>query len=95
MNDSGETVSLRVIFRGRVQGVGFRWTTRGIAARYTVEGYVRNQTDGTVELVACGERAVVRQFLDELQQTMSGNISDIEQSEFDSAETFAGFSIRH
>ena len=35
----------QVIFRGRVQGVGFRYTARRIAARYDVTGFVRNLPD--------------------------------------------------
>ena len=44
----------RIIFHGRVQGVGFRYTTHRIARGFPVTGFVRNLTDGTVELVACG-----------------------------------------
>jgi acylphosphatase len=52
-----------VRYSGRVQGVGFRYTTRGIAAGRPVAGYVRNLPDGTVELVVEGATGALDQFL--------------------------------
>lgn len=43
-----------VRYRGRVQGVGFRYTARSIAQSYAVTGYVKNVADGSVELVVEG-----------------------------------------
>ena len=43
---AGESVRARVIFRGRVQGVGFRYTATRLAASRAVTGYVVNQSDG-------------------------------------------------
>jgi acylphosphatase len=43
-----------VIFIGRVQGVGFRYTAHRIAYRHQLTGFVRNLPDGTVEMVAQG-----------------------------------------
>jgi acylphosphatase len=44
-----------VVFRGRVQGVGFRAFVEDAAARTGVEGWVRNRRDGTVEAVFAGD----------------------------------------
>ena len=43
-------VAKQVIYSGRVQGVGFRFTTRQIASGYEVNGWVKNLPDGRVEL---------------------------------------------
>jgi acylphosphatase len=44
----------QVIFIGRVQGVGFRYTAHRIAHRHQLTGFVRNLPDGTVEMLAQG-----------------------------------------
>ena len=64
----------RVIYRGRVQGVGFRYTAHRIAQGYPVTGYVKNLRDGSVELVAEGAATEIQRMLDELAATMAGNI---------------------
>ncbi len=43
-----------VIFIGRVQGVGFRYTVHRMAHRHRLTGFVRNLPDGTVEMFAQG-----------------------------------------
>jgi acylphosphatase len=47
---------------GRVQGVGFRWWTRGVATELELVGSVRNLPDGTVEVRARGERATMEEL---------------------------------
>jgi acylphosphatase len=48
-----------VVFRGRVQGVGFRAFVEDVAARAGIGGWVRNCRDGTVEAVFAGEAKAV------------------------------------
>ena len=57
------TADVRVFYNGRVQGVGFRYTVKQIAAGYEVVGGVRNLPDGRVELQASGEAGEVEAFL--------------------------------
>jgi acylphosphatase len=69
-------VCKRVLYSGRVQGVGFRYTAQRLAASYPVAGYVRNLPSGEVELVAEGEDHVVEAFLAAVAQHMAGYISN-------------------
>lgn len=48
---------------GRVQGVGFRYTTQHEAQRLGLTGYAKNMDDGSVEVVACGESDRVEQLM--------------------------------
>ena len=68
--------SRRVLFSGRVQGVGFRYTARQIAQRHAVTGFVRNLADGRVELIAEGAPSEIDQLLDEIAVAMAGYIRD-------------------
>ena len=64
----------RVLISGRVQGVGFRWWTRGEAERLGVRGWVRNKADGSVEAEIEGDPALVSEFLDALRRGPSGAV---------------------
>ncbi|NIP97788.1 MAG: acylphosphatase, partial [Akkermansiaceae bacterium] len=61
-------IAKRVIFSGRVQGVGFRYTTKEIATGFDVCGTVRNLIDGTVELEVMGEPEEVEAYLEHITE---------------------------
>ncbi|AIX74210.1 MAG: acylphosphatase [Mixta calida] len=48
---------------GRVQGVGFRYSTQAQAQQLGLTGYARNLDDGSVEVLACGDNAQLEQLL--------------------------------
>ena len=52
-------VRCRVIVSGRVQGVYYRGACRAVARELGLRGWVRNRSDGTVEVVAEGSRDAV------------------------------------
>jgi acylphosphatase len=85
----------RYLFFGRVQGVGFRYTTASLARTYGVRGYVRNCPDGSVELVAQGAQTDVDKLLHGLGQHFAGYIERRADEECRPVETFAGFEVRH
>ncbi len=59
----------RIVFAGKVQGVGFRYATKEIARSYDVCGWVKNMPDGTVELQIMAETdSELEAFLKELTE---------------------------
>lgn len=84
-----------VFFSGHVQGVGFRYTARHIAARFPVVGYVQNLPDGRVKLVAEGDAAALDRFLVRLGSEMERHIRSQQSTVLDATGEFTEFGIRH
>ncbi len=85
---------LRVIFSGRVQGVGFRYTARSVAHRLGVAGWVRNEPGGGVEILAEAEEEVLEDFVGEIEAQFKAYIRD-RQLEWGAASgSFRDFGIR-
>ena len=87
-------VRARVVFRGTVQGVGFRYTARRLAAGSPTRGFVRNLLDGTVELVAEGPRREVASLIEAVERTMAGYISAADVTWSEAVGEFEGFEVR-
>jgi len=64
-------ITKRVVFQGRVQGVGFRYTVKDLARGFDVCGSVKNLPDGSVELQVMGEADEVTGFLREITEESS------------------------
>ncbi len=64
----------RIVFSGRVQGVGFRATALALAQSHGLTGWVRNESDGSVMLEVQGEPAPVAAYLADLRRTMDRRI---------------------
>lgn len=71
MFPSEELQRRRIYFSGRVQGVGFRATTCRIAESLLVTGFVRNQSDGRVLLVAEGQPSEIDRLVEQVEATMA------------------------
>jgi acylphosphatase len=60
-------VRYEVIFKGRVQGVGFRYMTQDYAQELGLLGWVRNLGDGSVQMVVEGEEKVVLELIKRIE----------------------------
>ena len=77
-------VTKQVIFKGQVQGVGFRFTAYSVAKRYLLNGYVKNLPDGTVEIILQGTDDSITACIRDLQDTYivrETKINEITQKE--------------
>jgi acylphosphatase len=82
---------------GRVQGVGFRYTTQHEAQRLGLTGYAKNMDDGSVEVVACGESDRVEQLMKWLKAggPSSARVDRVLSEPHRPGDELKGFSIRY
>jgi acylphosphatase len=81
-------------FAGRVQGVGFRFTTRAIAGRHPVTGFVQNLPDGRVRIVVEGSVAALDAFVADVAGEMDRYIESTDVSRQPATGEFSEFEIR-
>jgi len=87
-------VCKQVRYAGRVQGVGFRYTTQHLARGFAVTGYVRNLPSGDVELIAEGAADQVEAFLAAVAHAMAAYIEQCLVQDAASGG-YKDFRIRH
>ncbi|MBC8472228.1 MAG: acylphosphatase [Planctomycetes bacterium] len=67
-------IARHITFSGRVQGVGFRFTARRAANRRQLTGYVRNMSNGSVEMLAQGQPEEVDDCIQDIKEYFYGSI---------------------
>ena len=76
------TEARRFLVRGRVQGVGFRWFVEREAHVFGIAGWVRNNTDGSVEVLAMGSHEQLLGLRSRLRQgPRAARVDDVEETE--------------
>ncbi len=85
----------RISYRGRVQGVGFRYSVRQIAEGYAVAGYASNLPDGRVEVFLQGDRGEVEAMEKEIVEShLAGLIREAAGEEVEATTGRKGFQIQ-
>ena len=93
---SEECVRLHAQVYGRVQGVNFRYYTQLEANRWGLTGWVSNRFDGSVEMVAEGEKAALQKLLTFLHRGPPSARVDRVQADWTKATgEFARFRVRY
>jgi acylphosphatase len=69
-------VAKHIIFVGRVQGVGFRFTAHRAANRHQLTGFVRNLPDGTVEMLAQGRPEDIDDCVRDVKESFTGYLRE-------------------
>ena len=84
----------RFLVRGRVQGVGFRWFVEREARILGLAGWVRNNADGAVEVLAQGTREQLSGLRTRLQQgPRAARVDDVDESEANLTQGLTTFRI--
>jgi acylphosphatase len=90
-----DRLSFRAVVKGRVQGVFYRGFVESHARRLGLEGYVRNQRDGSVEVVAEGNKESLDKLMVLLRQgPPAARVDDIDISWGDASGDYPGFYVR-
>ena len=85
---------MRVLYSGRVQGVGFRYTVKSVASGFELTGAVRNLSDGRVELFAEGAGVELQAFVQAIRESgMEHFIQKEDVSWGEAKNEFRGFEI--
>lgn len=92
--DGRSAIRRTLLFTGRVQGVGFRYTAKRLSRGFQIVGTVRNLDDGRVELVAEGDPAEIDRFQEALAREFQGYITDTRSTDSTSTSEFSDFQIR-
>jgi acylphosphatase len=85
----------RFLVRGRVQGVGFRWFVEREAHILQIAGWVRNNPDGSVEVLAVGTREQLSELRSRLQEgPRAARVDNVEESEAEPVPGLNSFQVR-
>ncbi len=89
-----ETRQRRTVhFSGRVQGVGFRYTTCNVAEGFAVTGYVQNLPDGRVKLVAEGAMEELDRFVNRVGEVLGRYIEHADTTDAPATGEYAAFTV--
>lgn len=87
--------AVHMVMRGMVQGVGFRFFVREQASRFGVRGWVKNLSDGSVEVYAEGDEETLSEFIERVEEgPRFGRVTDMEMERLEPSHVFTGFSIQ-
>ncbi|MCK5833079.1 acylphosphatase [bacterium] len=87
---------VKIIIEGRVQGVGFRCFTARAALKLDIKGFVKNNYDGTVEVVAQGDNSNIGLFILEIRKGPSSSfVTGFDIISTESKNNFTSFDITY
>ena len=90
-----EEARLEAVVRGEVQGVGFRYFVEKQARALGIAGYVRNRTDGGVEVVAEGDQGLLDELLASLRKgPLGAHVSGVDAHWAGTRREFRRFEIK-
>ncbi len=90
------STAFKAIVRGTVQGVGFRYFTMRQAQKLGVTGYVRNLSNGDVEVLAEGDQETLHALLGAVKRgPLGAYVQDVNVDWQSASEQYADFRITY
>lgn len=86
---------VKIVVRGHVQGVTFRHNTKLLAQELGLKGFVRNESDGSVLIIAQGGDDEIDQLVNWCRDSSPGVVRDIEVEEYKVDKKFKEFKIEY
>lgn len=84
-----------VRFTGRVQGVGFRYTCKENAVGLLVNGFVRNESDGSVTLDIDADPAEANELIRRIKVARQAGLDSTDIKELESLQRSEGFRVAY
>ncbi len=82
-----------IVFKGHVQGVGFRFTARDLARESGLPGWVRNLPDGSVQMEVEGQEPLIQDLVEKLERQFS--VTDRKMASLPERGDLVDFEIRY
>ncbi len=90
-----ETRSIDAVVAGKVQGVGFRYSTQRMASQLGLCGWVQNQYDGSVKVHAEGNNDILTRFIGFLEEgPPAARVTNLQVVEASPDPSLRGFEVR-
>jgi acylphosphatase len=90
------TKTIKINVTGKVQGVGFRHFTKQQADLLGITGSIKNQPDGTVQIIAQSSPDKLKKFINKCYDGPHNSfVSDLKFSEIESTTKYPSFEIIH
>ena len=90
-----DAVSYKLMVRGKVQGVFFRDSVKNRAQELELKGWVRNKSDGSVEILAVGTKYAVEKMVQFCREGPgSAQVLEVRAEKYPTTESFPDFRIR-
>lgn len=95
-NTKVNTAAVKLIIKGKVQGVSFRESARKFASGLGVIGYIKNKADGSVEVYAEGSKEKVGELVKYCRKgPLLAKVENVEVQEAQPTGDYEGFWVRY
>jgi acylphosphatase len=89
-------LQFQIVVSGKVQGVGYRYFAQMKAVQFGITGWVKNRSDGAVEMVTTGTKENLDLFIEEIRRgNPFSTVDQIEINEISTGEKYQSFTIKY